>query len=106
MVLDDSFQHLLVTGMVPDAIRPDDGDRPRFADSQAIGLAPGNTTVIGEPELAQSLLEIFPSLAAIFARTAFPLARFGAKEDVPYDPIASQGLERLPGLLHPILGHG
>ena len=50
MLLNDAFKHFGGAAVIPDAIRPDDGDRPCRADAQAIRLCAGNAALAGKPQ--------------------------------------------------------
>jgi hypothetical protein len=45
MLLNDPFEHRRGTAVIPDAFGPDDRDRARRADLQAIGLGPGDAAI-------------------------------------------------------------
>ena len=72
--------------MIPDAVRVDHGDGSVLTDSQAVGLGAINAAVRpGQLSLGKSFLEVVPSGACDFRRSAFGLGLFRAEENVALD---------------------
>jgi len=65
MALDNLFQHIFIGGMVPHPVWPDDGNWPRSADLQAIGLGSLDARTSGgfgavKAQFPETLFEIVP----------------------------------------------
>jgi|GEM_PF-1269122 len=99
MFLDDAFEHGLGAGVIPDAVRPDDRDRPGGANLQAIGLATLDTAARralcpGKTELLEPLFQIFPRALSNIAAAAFLLFRNRAQENMALNRLAANLAER------------
>jgi hypothetical protein len=46
MLLDDPLERGRIALAIPGPLRIDDGNRPAFADAQAVGLAPQDATLL------------------------------------------------------------
>src|SRR5713101_3599551 len=78
--LDDRGRHRVI----PRAIRIDDGNRPRFADAQAVGLRSIDTVLaLGQAEFHQPLFEVLPRSQAVLARGALGRGLLGTEKNVP-----------------------
>ena len=53
MFLDDPLEHRRIALPVPRAFGIDDGDRPAFADAQAVRLGAQDAALLGQAELLQ-----------------------------------------------------
>jgi len=85
--------------MVPNPIGPDDCDRPGHTDLQAIGLGPLHAALCHDAQLLEPPLQELPTRLALLARTALLLFGNAAQEDVSLDPVATDLVERLCGLV-------
>lgn len=99
MALDDLFQHFFIGGMIPYAIRPDEGDWPCSADLQAIGLAALNARAASrfgaiQPQFLEAPFEVFPGFITFFTRTAFLFFTDGAQKNMAVDLIAANTAQR------------
>ena len=103
--LDDSFQHILGAGMVPDAVRPDDCDRPGLANLQTIGFGPLHAAAADQSQFLEPLLEVVPSALAGFPSAAFLLFGHRAEEYLSLDRVATDGAKRLFRLVDVRCGH-
>ena len=75
--LDNLFERFLVAGMIPDAVRPDHGNRPIGANLKAIGLGPLDTAArvalrviperSGQVQLGKSPFEELPRTLTLLA---------------------------------------
>jgi len=80
--------------MIPDPVRPDDGNGSGFADLQAIGLGPLDTAAARPPgtdktQLFQTTFEVIPRLRADFGPAAHLLIRKRTQENVAFDGLAA-----------------
>src|SRR5579872_373713 len=83
VLLNNPLDYRRRTGMIPDAIRIDDRDRPLLTDAEAIRLGPVNAILaLREPRFGQALLQMVPGGAALLAGRALRLRLVGAEEDV------------------------
>ena len=83
MFLDDALENYRRAGVIPDAIRVNDRDRPAQADAQAVDLAAINERLrADEMELLEACLEEFPRSQRLLARRAFRLGLVRAEEDM------------------------
>ena len=81
--LDDPLENRRVARAVPRPFRVDDGDRPAFADPQAVGLGAQHPALLGQPQLAQPALQIGPGGEAALAIAALRMGLVGAEQHVP-----------------------
>ena len=94
MFLNNPLQHRFGTTVIPDAIGPDDRDRTGSADSQAIGLGPGDPALARKAQFGKSPLEVSPGGGPFLMLAALCLFRFRAKEDMPGDIAAADQGQR------------
>ena len=57
---DDALKHAWGAGAVPHALGVDDGDRTLLAHAKTICFGAIDTSVLGEIEFGETLLQIFP----------------------------------------------
>jgi len=93
--LDDPFENIFRTGMIPDTVRPYDRDGAAYADLQAIGLGALNAAAANQPQFLESALQEFPRGLARFLRTAALLLAHGAEEYLSVDCAAAYAAQRL-----------
>src|SRR6476659_2868600 len=60
VLLDDALEGLRVAAAVPRTLRVNHGDRPAFADAQAVRLGPQDAALVRKPELLQPFLQVVP----------------------------------------------
>src|SRR4029077_9669279 len=82
VLLNDPLEHRRIAGTVPCAFGVDQGNRPPFADAQAIRLGAQNATLIGQPELSQPAFQVVPGDKTAFLVAAFRRRLIGAQEYV------------------------
>ena len=83
MLLDDSLEDGRIALPVPGALRIHDRDRTAFADPEAIGLRPQDPAPLGQTELLQPCLQVFPGCDAAILVAAFRLGLLAAEKNVP-----------------------
>lgn len=84
--------------MIPNPVRPHDGDRSGYADLQAIGLGPLHTALGNQTQILEPPFKEFPAFLACRMATALLLFRNPAQENMPRDRIAADCRERAFGL--------
>ena len=82
VLLDDPFQGRGIALAIPRALWVHHGDRPPFADTQAVRLGAQDAALVGQAELMKAFLEEVPRCDAPLFVTAFRLGLIGAQEDL------------------------
>ena len=83
MLVDDAIQDRRIALAVPGAVRIDHGDRPSFADPQAIGFRAKDPALLGQSQLLQAALQVIPRRQPAIFLAAFRVGLVAADEDVP-----------------------
>src|SRR4051812_22964063 len=83
MFLDDPLEDRRVALPVPGTLGIDDGDRPAFADAQAVRLRAKHAALLRQAECLQARLQIVPRREAAILVAAFRLRLIAAEKDVP-----------------------
>src|SRR5215211_6674666 len=83
VLLDNTFQHRRIALRVPGAVRVDDGDRPAFANAQAVRFGPQDAALLRQAQFLETPFEECPRLEAAILVTAFRLVLVAAEKDVP-----------------------
>ena len=94
VLLNDALQHLRRARMIPGAFRVNHRDGPADTDAEAVRLGAENFRVVGvgQPELLEPPLEVFPGFQPGFLRAAFRLGLIRAEEDVALDFFNAEGV--------------
>ena len=82
MLLDDPLEHRRIAPAVPRPFRIDHGNRPAFADAQAVGFRAKDTAGFGQPEFLEPLLQELPRLERPLAIAALRVRLIGAQKDM------------------------
>src|SRR5258705_345853 len=82
MFLDDPLEDRGITCAVPSTFWVHDGNRPAFADAQAVGLRAQDAALLGQLQLLQPALEKRPGFQAAFLVAALRLLLVAAEEDM------------------------
>src|SRR5262245_47528685 len=86
MFLNDSFKDFGCDGVVPGAVRINDGDRTLLANAETVGLRAKHAVVRPrEAQFFETALEVVPGLDTDLLRSALRLGLIRAKKDVPSD---------------------
>src|SRR5260370_24688437 len=80
--LDNPLENRRIALPVPRPFRIDDGDRPAFADPEAVGLAAKDAALLGEPELFEPPLQVVPRGESALLVAAFRLGLIATQKDV------------------------
>src|ERR1043166_9550907 len=83
MLLDDALEDGRIARGIPRAFGVDDGDRPAFADPQAVRLRAEDAPLLRQPELLQSPLEKLPRGETAILVAALRVRLIAAEKDVP-----------------------
>src|SRR3954447_16231674 len=82
MFLDDPLEDWRIALAVPGAFRIDDGNRPAFADAQAVGFGSENAALLGQPQFLEARLQELPSDQATMQVAALRLGLVAAEQNV------------------------
>ena len=82
MVLDDPFEHGRIASGVPGALGVHDGDRPAFADAQAVRLGAQDAALLRQIQLSQTPLEELPRFEPARCVAALRGGLISAEKDV------------------------
>ena len=89
---DDSFEDFDSTGMVPDSLGIDDGDRASLADSETVCLGSVDSPLLRQIQLLEAALEKLPGFESDFLITTFWFCLVATEEDVSSDSIHAETL--------------
>jgi hypothetical protein len=82
VLLDNPLERGRIAAAIPGAFRIDDGDRPAFADSEAIRFGPQDSALFRKTELLQTPLEKLPCGKALLFLATFWRRLVAAEKDV------------------------
>src|SRR3954447_14194692 len=82
MFLDDPLEDRRIALAIPGAFGIDDGNRPAFADAQAVGFGSENAALFGQPQFLEARLEKVPGDQATMQVAALRLGLVAAEKDV------------------------
>ena len=86
MFLDDTFQNLRRTGVIPNPFGIDDSNGAVYTDPEAVGFGAENQRFrIGEAEFFQASFQKFPSGKALCFGAAFGVGLVCAQENMPLE---------------------
>ncbi len=85
MFLDDSFENVGGTTVIPSSFGVDDGNRAAGTHTKAVGFRAEYATHAGEAKLVQTILQELPRLQTFFFFRTFRLGLIAAEEYVPLD---------------------
>ena len=83
VLLDNPFQHRRIACAVPGAFGIDDGNRPAFADAEAVRLRAQDPALFGQTHLLEALLQKLPRREPAIALAAFRFRLIAAEKNVP-----------------------
>jgi len=87
VLLNDTLENLGRAGVIPDAVRINDGDRALLTNAQAVGFGAvdGRIAASSQAEFFKALFEVFPRREPGLFCAALWLGLIGAEEDVALD---------------------
>ena len=101
MLLNNPFEYWRITFAVPSTFRIHDGNRPAFADAEAVGLRAKDAALLRELQLFEAPLQEIPCGKATLLVTAFRFGLIAAEKDMaPRDGHTDAGRDFSLGIFH------